>query len=414
MLPAHKKKLPGRTPAPAVSVGRRVILLGTTVHFQLRYHAGLVEKLTEEGWHVHVVSSDGAWLERMSQVEHVVVHVVDMAREPSVWSDARALLEWLTILRRVRPDISFIGTPKAALLGNIASSVLGVPTRIYELHGLRLEGATGVGRHLLTLIERITCTLATRVVAVGPSLAQAAVAARVVKPSRVEVLGAGSPNGVPVEEIGRASRDAARLAELRTAHGIRADELVIVYVGRIARDKGIDVLLSAGTLLAGAGHVVRTILVGPVEDEAVRDQVAKTERTSHRVTLVGEADNVADYLGIATVFCLPTKREGLPTVVLEAFAARVPVVSTRATGVVDLVRHEETGLLSDIGDPVGMSLNIARIASDANLRASLTANAHNLVTREFDTKLVHKRYLDYLEACEDHRRRTSSRGGFSA
>jgi glycosyltransferase involved in cell wall biosynthesis len=75
------------------------------------------------------------------------------------------------------------------------------------------------------------------------------------------------------------------------------------------------------------------------------------------------------------LFLITSKTEGLGTIVLEAFAGKVPVVATAAGGIPELVEHEVTGLLSPVGDDVSLSHAVIRVLRDAGLRETLTAAA---------------------------------------
>ena len=122
--------------------GKPRIVLGVTVDLSLRLMAGFPQYLAERGWDVHVVSSPGARLDALAGVDGVTVHALTMAREPSPVSDLRSLIAWMRLLRRLRPDVVSVGTPKAGLLGGIAARLTRVPGRVYMLRGLRLETST--------------------------------------------------------------------------------------------------------------------------------------------------------------------------------------------------------------------------------------------------------------------------------
>ncbi|MBO1769486.1 glycosyltransferase [Agrococcus sp. TF02-05] len=393
----HDRSSVRRRSGSRASLRAKRIALGVTVDFQLRYHDGLPELLAERGWEVHLISSPGPWLARYGDAPNIHTHPIAMARSPKLVADLRALLEWVAVLKKIRPAVTLLGTPKAGLVGNMAARFAGVPHRLYELHGLRLEGASGIARVALGVLERLTTLFATRVIAVGPSLATAATRARVVRPEKIAVLGAGSPNGVPVIELAERASDANAIAAVRLRHDIRIDETVIVYVGRLARDKGVDVLLRATRASAACVGPLHVLLVGPVDDEHAASHASGGSVDGHRVTLVGQVQDVAPYLGVGTVFCLPSRREGLPTVVLEAFASRIPVVATRATGIVDLVSHERTGLIGNIDDATTFAENIVRLVDSPELREKLTSAAYSLVASQFESSAVRQRYVEHLE-----------------
>ena len=112
--------------------------------------------------------------------------------------DARALVEWLGLLARLRPDIVVAGTPKAGLLGMLAAWCVRTPARVYLLRGLRLETEHGVKRKTLHVLEALAARCATVVQCVSTSLRDEFISLGLAPASKVIVLGAGSSNGVEV------------------------------------------------------------------------------------------------------------------------------------------------------------------------------------------------------------------------
>ncbi|MCB8045839.1 glycosyltransferase [Microbacterium oxydans] len=119
------------------------ILIGVTADVSIGLLSGLPQRLVADGWEVHVASSPGERLEALATSPGVSVHPLPMAREIDIVGDVRGLRDWMRLIRRLRPDVVFVGTPKAGLLGITAARLLGVRTRVYHLRGLRLETAAG-------------------------------------------------------------------------------------------------------------------------------------------------------------------------------------------------------------------------------------------------------------------------------
>ncbi|MGY1716242.1 glycosyltransferase [Geodermatophilus sp. SYSU D01106] len=312
------------------------------------------------GWDVHVVTSPGAELDVVARREEVTTHALLMEREVAPARDVRALLRWIRLLLRLRPDVVNVGTPKAALLGSLAAWSTRVPVRVYVMRGLRLEGVEGRMRSIvLWLAERLTIRLATDVVCVSASLRQEA-ATRGLFGRRDEpvVLAKGSSNGVDPGRWDPAFAAADRSA-VRAAWGVRPDEPVVGFVGRLTRDKGVD------TLLAAVAEVpdlpLRLVLVGSLDEADLEPAI---RALGDRVVRVDETDDVASvYVGI-DVLCLPTLREGLPNVVLEAALAEVPAITTTATGARDSVLPGITGWLVPPGDVTALSGALRTWAED--------------------------------------------------
>ena len=131
------------------------VLYGVTADVSLVFYRGHASALKAAGLDAVFLSGAGAFRRQFADSERVTVFEVPMRREPSIVVDFCSLVGVLRVIAQVRPVLTNFGTPKAGLLGNIAALFCRVPHRVYTLHGLRLETATGWRRRILTICERI-------------------------------------------------------------------------------------------------------------------------------------------------------------------------------------------------------------------------------------------------------------------
>ncbi len=174
------------------------------------------------------------------------------------------------------------------------------------------------------------------------------------------------------------------------ADGRRSRE--IVAVGRLIEKKGFGDLVEACRILARAGREVRCWIAGegPLEAD-LRAQVAE-HALEDRVVLLGPRtqDEVRELVRRAAVMAAPCvvgadgNRDGLPTVLLESLALGTPAVATAVTGIPELVRHGETGLLVPEHDPEALAAGLARILDDETLAADFARRGRALVEACFD------------------------------
>ncbi|MCW2537026.1 MAG: Capsular polysaccharide biosynthesis glycosyl transferase [Modestobacter sp.] len=336
------------------------------------------------GWDVHLVTSPGPLLDTVEARERVITHPLPMNREISPAKDLLALVGWVRLLRRLRPSVINVGTPKAGLLGSIAAWLTRVPVRVYVMRGLRLEGAGSAReRRLLWLMERLTVRLATDVVCVSASLLDEATRYRLFgRRDAPRVLAQGSSNGVNPERwddgLAHVDRQAVR-AEWR----VGPEDLLVGFVGRVAADKGVADLLDAFARLADLP--VRLLLVGPVEDERL---VPAIERLGDRVIRIDWTLDLHPVYAAIDVLCLPTRREGFPNVVLEAALAEVPTITTTATGARDSVVPDVTGWLVPVGDVAQLATAIRdRLGNIAAVRTAGKA-ARKRALRDFRPETI--------------------------
>ena len=153
---------------------------------------------------------------------------------------------------------------------------------------------------------------------------------------------------------------------------------------------------------------LRLLLVGCFEDgDPLPVETRKSLETHSRVIFAGAARDTAPYYAMADVLVLPSHREGLPTVVLEAQAAGKPVVGASATGIVDLVTEGETGLLFPVGDVTALAKALAKLISDKGLATKLGLAGQEQVQRDFRQEQIwqalHREYLEVLQRKESRR-----------
>ena len=166
---------------------------------------------------------------------------------------------------------------------------------------------------------------------------------------------------------------------------------LIVGVGRLVRKKGFDYLIEACRLLRDGGRRFRCIIVGEGEERAALERRVAGYSLAPVVSLPGARTHaeVLETVGRASVFVLPCvvgedgDRDGLPTVLLESMALGVPVISTRVSGVPEIVADGRTGLLVAERDPAGLARAIERLLDSPALQRRLSTAALEKVRRDF-------------------------------
>jgi glycosyltransferase involved in cell wall biosynthesis len=352
------------------------LLVAVTVPETTSFLRGQLAWFREKGYDVHLLASPGPSLDDMARREGVAVHAIPMRREIDVVADVRAFLRVLRLIARLRPQVVSAGTPKAGLLVGVAAFLLRVPSRVYVLRGLRLEGVEGPLSVLLSLMERASCAVAHRVVCVSPSLRDVVVERRLVRAAKTCVIGSGSSNGVEVERYARTPERARSGAALRTGLGIATGTPVIGFVGRLTKDKGLSELIAAHADLRRRMHPPPELLVvGDAEGIDLDDLPG--------VHVLGPREDVADCLAAMDVLALPTYREGFPNVVLEAACAQVPAVVTDATGSRDSVVDRVTGLIVRMRDPAHLAEALRVVLDDERTRLDMGRAARRRAEESF-------------------------------
>jgi glycosyltransferase involved in cell wall biosynthesis len=171
--------------------------------------------------------------------------------------------------------------------------------------------------------------------------------------------------------------------DVRRRLGIPAGVRVLGFVGRIVRDKGFPELWQAWRRVCSGDRSAHFLIVGEYEEkDAISPETARSINEDSRVHFVPAVpkSQMPEIYAAMDVLALPTYREGLPNVLLEAGAMRIPVVATRVTGCVDAVLDGDTGALVSAGDVGTLASAIEDLFADEarRRRFGLAARARML------------------------------------
>jgi len=288
-------------------------------------------------------------------------------------ADLRALPRVAAWLRRARPDLLHTWLFHANFLGRIAAAAARTPAVVSSIR-------VAEPRRWHLLFERLTSRLADVILANSPSLRDYMIG-RGIASARLRVV----PNGV---DLGRFS--ARRPGRAHTT-------ATVLFVGRLDRQKGVDVLLRSAAALAKRCDF-RLDLVGEGPDRVKLARLAERLKLTN-VRFLGRSERVSALLAQADVLVLPSRWEGLPNIVLEAMAARCPVVATDVIGSRDLIEDGVNGLLVPPDDPAALAEALEALIREPSLGGSLASKAYQTARKHSISAMVeaHQRlYLDVL------------------
>lgn len=365
----------------------------TTVDLTLRFL--LIEqlrRLRDEGFDVTGISAPGDWGESLRDEGIAYVPWTSATRAWAPVSDVRAFAELVALLRRGRFDLVHTHNPKPGLMGRLAARLAGVPLVVNTVHGFYATKDDPPARRLpFMTLEWIAARFSdAELYQSGEDMAWAR-RLRIAPWRRQYYLG----NGTDLAEFHPDAVDPARVSALREELGLAPDALVVGMVGRLVREKGYGEFFSAARAIRLRHPNVVFLAIGP-SDPDKGDAISEAERSaaSSDVVFTGFRADVRDLLGLMDVFVLPSWREGMPRSAIEAAAMGRAMVLTDIRGCREVARHDVEALLVPPRDGAALTMAIARLVEEPELRARLSAAARERAVAQLDVSAVADRILD--------------------
>ena len=351
-----------------------------------------IAAVRDAGIQLSLISNDDERLSQIASAQQVRYHCIPMARRPHLYQDVRSLLSLIRLLRVQKFDIIHSTTPKAGLLAAVAGVVSGTPIRLHTYTGQRWVTLGGFQRQYLRAFDRLIGMLCTMTFADSASQRQFLIDENIVRPEIIKVLASGSISGVNLSRFDPGRWNGEIRTDTREALGIPPDALVIVFVGRVTRDKGITELIEAFVRLSTKHSGLFLLLVGPFEPELdpIPQNIRFAIETNPLIQATGFCSDPERYLGSADIFCLPSYREGFGSVVIEAGAMGLPAVATSVVGLRDAIEDGKTGILVPARDSHALAKALELLVTRSDLRMQLGMMARKRAMEEFDARMVNK------------------------
>jgi len=363
----------------------------TTVDSSIRFLIlNQIKSLQREGYKVLAVCSRGKWIKEIEE-NGIKVKTIEMKRKISPISDLIALFQLISFFKKEKFDIVHTHTPKASLLGQLAAKIVGVPTIINTIHGFYFQkGDYWLKRKFFTLVEKITANFSDLIFSVNKEDIETAIKEKICNSDLIKYLGDGinlsrfNPDRFSQEFIENKKREL----------GIDLSKKIIGIVARLVREKGYLELFEAFKRVLEKFPETLLLIVSPSEPEkedAINLGIVKNYGIEKNVIFLGERTDVDEIYPLMDVFVLPSHREGLGLVILEASAMERPVVATDIRGCREAIEDGKTGILVPPKNPEKLAEAITSLLSNPEKAKEMGKAGREKVKREFNEELVFDR-----------------------
>ena len=341
-----------------------------------------------------VVNTDDPSLLEKYAIPATLRHI-RIERKIAPLSDLRALIDLYALLRKGNFGGIVSIAPKAGLLAAIAGKRARIPFRCHVFQGEVWATATGLKRWLLKRLDRLVAASSTHLLVVSRSERDFLARHDITRQTPADLINEGSLTGV---DVTRFRSDAAWHAQVRRQLDLPQNAKVILFLGRLTRDKGVLDLAAAFSRVAARWSEAHLLFVGP-DEERLQEIIRGTARPHHdRLRFAPFTSEPERYLASADIVALPSYREGFGNVLIEAGAAGLPTLGSAIYGISDAIVDGETGILHPPGDVAAIAAGLESLLGNPGESRRMGENGRARALRDFSSEKVIAFWMEYLEA----------------
>lgn len=376
----------------------RVVQVAAIDMTHIKLLNNLNKKCLEEGIEVHCVSTSGDHVNKIKD-NGFYFHNIPIARKISPISNLKSIMLMVKLFKMLKPDIVHVHTPVAAVLGRIAAKIANVPTIIYTAHGFYFhEGMSPKNYKRYYMIEKYIGRFFTDYI-----FTQSEEDFEVAKkgkflPNSKKNNYLHISNGIDLDsDFNISNINQNNIENLRKQHNIQDTDIIVSFVGRLVKEKGIIDLLNSYKYIKSN---VKFIIIGSLPDserdnEAIK--IVNSFKDNKNIIFTGQISNINEYLYISDIYCLPSYREGMPRSIIEAMAMKNAVIATNIRGSREEVLHNLSGYLVDTNSSKEIAFYIDILSKDKELMESFKEYGYERATKYYNEKDVVAKQIDVMK-----------------
>lgn len=303
----------------------------------------------------------------------IQVDVVQMAN----LRDFGSLPGLLKYVREYRPDLIHTQLEASDIFGTLISKILHIPS-VTTLHTLDVKPKLKRSYWRNLIRRKILSSFSTRIVTVSDITRKHYTDLGIRKNKMITLY-----NGINLDRFGYFRKNRANKASI---FGIPADSMVVTTVAVLREAKGIQYMLNALPLILSRLPNLYYVIAGDGDYRGSLENIARSRGLERHVKFLGHRSDIPEILSATDLFVFPTLTDALPTVLFEAMAVGVPIVSAGVGGVPEILTHDLTGLLVPPADAEALAEACLRVLTDGNLACRFSASAVETVEDRFDVR----------------------------
>jgi glycosyltransferase involved in cell wall biosynthesis len=377
----------------------RILLVSTTSLTAHTFLLPLAQYLREHGHEVSFACSPESFGDAPSRVSEIrsagfLLHEIPFSRKIRPIDDLRALWKLKRLIQAQNYDLVHTQTSKAGYIGRFAATMAKCPVVVHTAYDFFFRAyESGLRRRVFMWLEKIAAPFCDVILFISEAVREESLRCQIKEADSSIYVGHGI-------DVGRFKEFRADRSRVRAHYGIDKGDLLIGNVGRLVHNKGIDTFLRAAALVSRKYPHTQFIIGGDGPLRNKLEILATTLGIGARTQFVGhltETEDVMKLMLSLDIFVLPTRREGLGVVYLEAMALQCPVVGSRISPVTEVVKDGKTGVLAAVDDPEAFAEAIFLLIENSDLTKRMGTEGVIHVEREFDQEKVFQRIENVYE-----------------
>lgn len=371
-----------------------IVTVPVVLETWLKGQANFLSKFYE----VEIITSNSNSIKNIEKFENVSIKVMDFNRKINFFKDLKVLSQLFIHFIKNRPSFVYTLTPKAGLLGMISSWMAKVPYRVHNVVGLPHVEAKGNKKSILKFTERLTYLFSTNLYCNSINLIDEM---KKLTNKKVNVIGNGSVNGVDIEYFND-NYSASQKTDIRVKNNIKSNDFVITFVGRVVEDKGINELINVFTRLQTEQKNIKLLIIGDYEEDLHPiSRITKEIIEFNKNILYYEfQDDIRSLLSISDLFVLPSYREGLPNVLIEAGSYGIPLIATDINGCNEIIINGENGILIKKKNEIELFDAIEKMMTDNKYYLYIKSNVRKSIKNRYSQEYFYSELINEFTKIE--------------
>jgi len=365
--------------------GKTIAIVINTSWNIYNFRVGLLKALQEEGWRIVAIAPKDTFSHKLEELGFEYYDIAMNNKGTNPFEDMKLLYDYYRLFAKIRPDVSLHYTIKPNIYGTIAAKMAGVPV-VNNISGL---GTVFIDNNLASKIAkklyRFSLRYSKKVFFQNEHDRELFVINRLVDADKTTVL---PGSGIDIRK------------EIPLHHSVQKEGAYFLFIARLIKDKGLVEFVEAARIIKAKYPSSYFAILGPFYEgnpSAVTKDEVKAWEEEGVIHYLGVSDDVEHIIVHADCVVLPSYREGMSRVLLEASLMAKPIITTDVPGCRELVDDGYNGFLCDPKDSIDLAekMEMMLLLEDIE-RINMGIHGRKKVVNEFDEQIVIDRYREAI------------------